>query len=45
MQDLIPDRIVRLEADAVVLDLRTVLPEEEAELLRALAEFGNPGSG
>ena len=33
-----PPVIARIEADRVLLDLRTVLPEEEADLVRALSE-------
>jgi L-seryl-tRNA(Ser) seleniumtransferase len=37
--------IARIEGDRLVIDLRTVFPEEEEELLQALSEALKPGSG
>jgi L-seryl-tRNA(Ser) seleniumtransferase len=38
-----PPVVARIEKDRVLLDLRTVLPEEEAALLRAFAAIGMKG--
>ena len=39
-----PPVIARIENDRLVLDLRTVLPEEEEDLVRALASASRPAS-
>jgi len=37
LRDLDPPVIVRIDDDRVVLDLRTVLPEQDAQLARLFA--------